>query len=131
MLIYITAPPQQKTHKNHLPPPSPHVTSSPLAPSLPQIAPALFVSPSIRLFVWLVVTSSLCPLSLCPILSRCHTTSMHCISSLVVPLVLVDVDALVAHRPLQWPPNLPPQTPSCRRHLPKPTLRRHDYLIVA
>ena len=34
-------------------------------------------------------------------------------------------------RYLQWPPDTPPQTPLRRRHLPKPLLYRHEYLIVA
>ena len=66
------------------PPPSPCVTSSPLATSSP---PALFVHSSVRLFVWLVVA-----LSLCPLLSPSHPIasphqSLHCILSLVVPLI--------------------------------------------
>jgi hypothetical protein len=35
------------------------------------------------------------------------------------------------HHYLQWPPNTPYQTPSRHRHLPKPPLHHHDYLIVA
>ncbi len=87
MLIYITAPPPTK-HKNHPLPPSSCVTSSsPLAALLPHVAPALFVCLSVRLFVWLVVVSSLCPLSLLPVPLRCHATSLHCIAFLDVPLV--------------------------------------------
>ena len=67
--------PQQNAQKKHPPPPSPRVASSPLAASLPHIAPALFVCSSVRLFLWLVVASSLCPLLSRPIPSRCCATS--------------------------------------------------------
>ncbi len=54
----------------NLPPPSPR-----LATSSPHVAPALFVCLSIRLFIWLVVALSLCPLSSSiPIPSHCHAT---------------------------------------------------------
>jgi hypothetical protein len=62
--------PQQKAQKNHPLPPSPRVTSSPLAASLPYVAPALFVCSSVRLFLWLVVASSLCPLLSRPVPSH-------------------------------------------------------------
>ena len=74
MLIYITTPLQQ-THKKIIRPPSPRVTSSPLAASSPHVAPALFVRSSVRLFIWLVVASSLCPLSLHPFPLHRHATS--------------------------------------------------------
>ena len=48
-----------------------------------------FVSSFVRSFVWLV---GCCIVSLplvvaCPVSSRCHATSLHCISSLFIPLV--------------------------------------------
>ena len=95
-MIYITPPPN-KTHKNHPPPPSPRImSSSPLAVLLPHVAPALFLCLSVHLFVWLVVALSLCPLSLLPILLRRHTTSLRCVASLVVPLVLSSLHHCVA-----------------------------------
>jgi hypothetical protein len=82
--------PQQKAPKNHPPPPSPRVASSPLAASSPHVTPALFVCLSVCLFLWLVVASSLCPLSLRPFPSRRRATSLHYVPSLVVPLVIVE-----------------------------------------
>ncbi len=80
-------PPQQNT-KNQPPLPSPCVTSSsPLAVSLPHVAPTLFVCSSICLFVCLVVASSLCPLSLLLVPLCCHAMSLCCVASLVIPLV--------------------------------------------
>ena len=103
------------------PPPSPCVTSSPLATSSPHVPPALFVLSSVRLFVWLVVALSLCPL-LSPSHPHCVATpcccaasccrpshlvviesSCRCILSRLVPPLSsqdVDIDALVAHLPL-------------------------------
>ena len=84
MLIYLHNRPPQQSTKNHPPPPSPHITSSPLAASSPHLAPALFVCSSIRLFIWLVVASSLCPLLSCPVLSRRRATLLRCVLSLIV-----------------------------------------------
>jgi hypothetical protein len=88
--------PQQKAPKNHPLPPSPCVASSPLAASSPHIAPALFVCSSVHLFLWLVVASSLCPLSLRPVPSRRRATSLRYVSSLVVRLVVIKPSRLVS-----------------------------------
>jgi hypothetical protein len=91
MLIYITAPPNKKPKKiiSRLHPlasrlhllPRRHLTSHPLC---------LFVCSSVRLFLWLVVASSLCPLSSCPVPSRRRATSLRYVLSLVVPLVVIE-----------------------------------------
>jgi hypothetical protein len=82
--------PQQKAQKNHPPPPSPRIAYSPLAASSPHVAPALFVGSSVCLFLWLVVASSLCPLSSRPVQSCRRATSLRYDSSLVVRLVVVE-----------------------------------------
>ncbi len=71
--------PQQKAQKNHPPPPSPRVASS-----------ALFVCSSVRLFLWLVVVSSLCPLLSRPVPSCRRAMLLHYVLSLVVRLVVVE-----------------------------------------
>ncbi len=74
-------PPPNKTQKNHPPPPSPCVmSSSPLAASLPHVAPALFVCGCCVVSLPLVVTSR-------PVALPCHATSLRCVASLIVPLV--------------------------------------------
>jgi hypothetical protein len=83
--------PQQKAQKNHPPPPSPRAASSPLAASSPHVAPALFVCSSVCLFLWLVVASSLCPLSSRPIPYRRRATSLRYVLCLVVRLVVVQL----------------------------------------
>ena len=95
MLIYITAPPPTK-HKKIIP------RLHPLASCLLHLWPCrcltlhllflvvhLFICCSfvVRLFVWLVVALSLCPLLSLLIPSHCHATSLRCVASLVVPLV--------------------------------------------
>ena len=64
-------------------------SSSPLAALSRHVPPALFVCLSVRLFVWLVVALSLCPMLLLPVPLHCHATSLYCVTSLVVPLVLL------------------------------------------
>ena len=70
-------------------PPSPCVTSSPLATSSP---PALFVHSSVRLFVWLVVALSLCPL-LSPSHPHCVATPCRCTASCCHPSHLVVIES--------------------------------------
>jgi len=90
MLIYLQNRPPQEAQKNHPPPPSPRVTSSPLAASLPHVAPALFVCSPVCLFLWLVDASSLCPLSRATLLCccrpscRCQVLPCHVLSRLVI-----------------------------------------------
>jgi hypothetical protein len=90
MVIYITAPPNKKPQKIirrlhpltlrlHLLPRRP-LTLHPLC---------LFVCLSVCLFLWLVVASSLYPLSSRPIPSHRRAMSLRYISSLVVRLVVV------------------------------------------
>jgi hypothetical protein len=74
MVIYITAPPNKKPYKIIclLHP----LASRPPPESSPHVAPDLFVWSSVCLFLWLVVASSLCPLSSRPIPSRRRATSL-------------------------------------------------------
>ncbi len=100
-------------------PPSPCVTSSPLATSLPHIAPTLFGRLSVlRSFGWLLRRLSVpCRCASRPVAPPCHIialclithhtshlvvveSSCHRVSShLIPPLSWHDVDALVAHLP--------------------------------
>ena len=74
MVIYITAPPKNKQPKKIIRCLHP-LASRPPPASSPHVAPALFDRSSVRLYVWLVVASSLCPLSSRPVPSLCHATS--------------------------------------------------------
>ena len=88
MVIYITAPPNNKQPKKIIRRLHP-LASRPPPASSPHVAPALFVWSSVCLFLWLVVVSSLCPLLSRPVPSRPRAMSFRYVSSLVVRL---DVD---------------------------------------
>jgi hypothetical protein len=75
------------------------VASSPLATSSPHAAPALFVCSSVHLFLWLVVTLSLCPLSSRPVPSCRRAKLLRYVSSLVVHLVVVESLLIVSRLP--------------------------------
>jgi hypothetical protein len=88
MVIYITAPPNNKQPKKIIRRLHP-LASRPPPASSPHVAPALFVWSSVCLFLWLVVASSLCPLLSRPVQSRRRATSFRYVSSLVDRLVVV------------------------------------------
>ena len=84
MVIYITAPPNKKPKKiiRRL---------HPLASRLHLLPRRRLTSHPLCLFLWLVVASSLCPLSSRPIPSRRRATSLRYVSPLVAPLVVVEL----------------------------------------
>ncbi len=89
MVIYITAPPNNKQPKKIIPRLHPLASRPPPALS-PHVAPTLFVWSSVCLFLWLVVALSLCPLLLRPVPSCRRATLFRYASSLVVRLVVVE-----------------------------------------
>ena len=89
MIIYITAPLNNKQPKKSSAAPSPRVAST--SRVVASCRTHLFVWSSVCLFLWLGVSLSLCPLSSCPVPSHRRTTSFRYISSLVVRLVVVEL----------------------------------------
>ena len=92
MVIYITAPPNNKQPKKIIRRLHP-LASRPPPASSPHVAPALFVWSSVCLFLWLVVVSSLCPLLSRPVPSRRRATLFRYVSALEVRLVIIEASS--------------------------------------
>ena len=94
--------PQQNAKKNHPPPSSPRVVSSPLAASLPSHPLCLFVPSFVCSFGWLLRRLSA---PCCCVPSRRRVTLLRYFSSLVVCLVVVESSRLVSPRRCIAPPD--------------------------